>query len=86
MTVWPYEGNESEQISAVQHFQVATFMRALLFFHLHFALGLGRQYAIKILPFFFSAFTDLSSLHMQMTPLRWGIETAICRLFDLPTC
>lgn len=53
LTVRPYEGNESEQISAVQHFQVATFMRALLFFHLHFALGLGRQYAIKILPFFF---------------------------------
>lgn len=39
LTVWPYEGNESEQISAVQHFQVATFMRALFFFHLCFSLG-----------------------------------------------
>lgn len=31
LTVWMSEGNESEQIFAVQHFEVATLMRTLFF-------------------------------------------------------
>lgn len=83
LTLRLHEGNESQQIFAVQHFQVATLMRTFffaLFFH-RMRKAVGHKD-------FFSVFSGIYAFELlayaDYTPLLACRD--ICFLFHLPTC